>query len=319
MKKFIITIDTEGDNLWEWKQGDEITTENVKYLPRFQKLCNDFGFKPVWLTNYEMLQDSRFLEFIANIEQQKIGELGMHLHAWSTPPNYDLTVVQNGAPYLIEYPTEIMEEKISVITNFIKLNVGVNPISHRAGRWAMDERYFKLLIKYGYKVDCSVTPHIDWSSSIGASKDSKGCNYKNYPENPYWIKNDGGKILELPVSIRKTHKAMFDSEKPIKGIIKGIYHAIKGNTIWLRPNGRNISSMIKLVDIISKSQFDFAMATFHSSELMPGGSPTFKTKDDIENLYVTIKEIFQYCSYSFEGITMRDYYSKIQSQISEAK
>ena len=112
---------------------------------------------------------------------------------------------------------------------------------------------------------------------------------------------------------------MFDSEKPIKGIIKGIYHAIKGNTIWLRPNGRNISSMIKLVDIISKSQSDYAMFMLHSSELMPGGSPTFKTKDDIENLYVTIKEIFQYCSYSFEGITMRDYYSKIQSQISEAK
>ena len=55
MKKFIITIDTEGDNLWEWKFGDAITTENVKYLPRFQNLCNDFGFKPVWLTNYEII------------------------------------------------------------------------------------------------------------------------------------------------------------------------------------------------------------------------------------------------------------------------
>ena len=319
MKKFIITIDTEGDNLWEWKQGDKITTENVKFLPRFQALCNDFGFKPVWLTNYEVMRDSRYLEFIAKVEQEKIGELGMHLHAWSTPPDYDLDMVQNGAPYLIEYPDDVMEEKIAVMTNLIKSNAGVNPISHRAGRWAMDERYFKLLIKYGYKVDCSITPHVDWSSSVGASKDSKGSNYKKHPENPYWVKNNDGKILEVPVSIRKTHKAMFDGGMSIRGTLKGIYHAIKGNTIWLRPNGRNISSMTKLVDMIEKSNVDYIMFMLHSSELMPGGSPTFKTKDDIENLYVSIKEIFQYCSSFFEGITLRDYYSKIQNQISEAK
>ena len=30
-KKFLITIDTEGDNLWAWKQGDAIRTENVLY------------------------------------------------------------------------------------------------------------------------------------------------------------------------------------------------------------------------------------------------------------------------------------------------
>ena len=156
MKKFIITIDTEGDNLWEWKHGDEITTENVKYLPRFQSLCNDFGFKPVWLTNYEVMRDLRYLEFIVKVEQEKIGELGMHLHAWSTPPEYELDIVQNGAPYLIEYPIEVMEEKIAVMTDAIK-KIGITPISHRAGRWAMNEKYFNLLAKYGYLIDCSVT------------------------------------------------------------------------------------------------------------------------------------------------------------------
>lgn len=31
MKKFLITIDTEGDNLWEWKNGEKIYTENTLY------------------------------------------------------------------------------------------------------------------------------------------------------------------------------------------------------------------------------------------------------------------------------------------------
>ena len=52
MKKpaFIITIDTEGDNLWQ--NHRVIKTENARYLARFQTLCERFGFKPVWLTNY---------------------------------------------------------------------------------------------------------------------------------------------------------------------------------------------------------------------------------------------------------------------------
>ena len=32
MKHFIITVDTEGDNLWEYVAGTEIGTENAKFL-----------------------------------------------------------------------------------------------------------------------------------------------------------------------------------------------------------------------------------------------------------------------------------------------
>ncbi len=318
MKKFIITIDTEGDNLWKWKLGDAITTENVKYLPRFQNLCNDFGFKPVWLTNYEIIRDLRYLELIAKIEQEKNGELGMHLHAWNTPPAYELDIVQNGAPYLIEYPIEVMEEKIAVMTDAIK-SIGITPISHRAGRWAMNEKYFELLAKYGYCVDCSVTPHINWVNSKGATKNAKGVDYSDFSENPYWINTDSGKILEMPVSIRKTHKFMLDNTLSAREILRGAYRAIKGNVVWLRPNGKNLNSMIKLAEMIAKSQSDYIMFMLHSSELMPGGSPTFKTENDIENLYIILKDLFKYCSKYFEGMTLRDYYSNILKRIAEAK
>ena len=53
MRNFIITVDTEGDNLWRWKKGEPITTNNVHFIPRFQELCEEFGFKPVYLTKYK--------------------------------------------------------------------------------------------------------------------------------------------------------------------------------------------------------------------------------------------------------------------------
>ena len=130
-KYLIITIDTEGDNLWNWHQGDVINTENTIYLSRFQELANKYGFKPVWLSNYEMLSDERFVKFVKDVEEKQQGELGMHLHAWSTPPSYELKNEENGQPYLIEYPSDVMEEKIVEMTRIIVEKTGIRPVSHR--------------------------------------------------------------------------------------------------------------------------------------------------------------------------------------------
>ena len=75
---FIITVDTEGDDIWS--RPHEITTRNASFLPRFQSLCERFGFKPVYLANYEMAMSEAFVEFalkrvVANcaIRQRIIG------------------------------------------------------------------------------------------------------------------------------------------------------------------------------------------------------------------------------------------------------
>ena len=90
MKKFLISIDTEGDNLWSWKSGQEIKTENSRYLDRFQNLCNEYGFKPTYLTNYEMIENSSFAAWLKKKSLANECEVGMHLHAWSTPPDVKL-------------------------------------------------------------------------------------------------------------------------------------------------------------------------------------------------------------------------------------
>ena len=95
MKKFLISIDTEGDNLWAWKTGDKITTENARFLPRFQELCEKYGFKPTYLTNHEMANDPFFVRYFKQRNLSGKCEIGMHLHAWNSPPNYDLISVLN--------------------------------------------------------------------------------------------------------------------------------------------------------------------------------------------------------------------------------
>src|SRR5208283_4588444 len=100
---FLITVDTEGDHLWS--KPREITTRNSRYLPRFQALCEKYGLKPTYLTNWEMANCPVFRDFGQDVIAHNTGEIGMHLHAWNSPPIIPLTDNDYSyQPYLIEYP-----------------------------------------------------------------------------------------------------------------------------------------------------------------------------------------------------------------------
>lgn len=308
MKSFIITVDTEGDNLWAWKRGDDITTENSVFLQRFQILCNSYGYKPVWLTNWEMMHDSRFVDFALREYYDGNCEIGMHIHAWNTPPFYELPYTsKSGAPYLIEYPEAVMEDKIKVITEeFIKV-FGFQPISHRAGRWAINDKYFALLAQYGYKIDCSITPGINWSKSLGQTPGFEGPDYSE--ENQKKRVRNG--VLEIPLTTFVTNKNYCRSIKEV-GIIQGLKDRTKKlirkkRIIMLRPNGRNIEDMKEIVERAYESDEEYLMFMIHSSELMPGGSPTFPNTESIEKMYKDIDAVFSLITSLFCGKTLGEY------------
>ncbi len=133
-KKFIITVDTEGDNLWNWRAGDSVSTENSRYIPRFQELCDKYGFKPVYLTNYEMAGCDRFMDRAVEWQNNGACEIGVHLHAWNNPPSYPLRKMYEGQDYLIEYPEEIMRAKFDAVYSLIKSKTGNTPPSFLTAR-----------------------------------------------------------------------------------------------------------------------------------------------------------------------------------------
>lgn len=303
MKYFIITVDTEGDNLWHYNKGKEIRTLNAIYIPRFQDLCNKYGFKPVYLTNYEMIVDDVFVNYIKDIAGSELCEVGIHIHAWNNPPMYQLENAITNNPYLIEYPEHIMRKKFSLTYDLISKKIGIPPTSHRAGRWAMNDCYFKILKDYNILVDCSYTPHIDWSKNIGAY--SGGSDYRYVCEKPSLING----VLEVPVTVLPTR------ELNKMNLIDTLYYLKKFRSlpfkkIWLRPAQTSVNDMIRLLDVYSqKSEMDYVEFMIHSSELMPGGSPYFPNKDAVESLFDGMDHVFLYAKkLGYEGITLKDYY-----------
>lgn len=304
MKHFIITIDTEGDNLWKWKPGQEVTTKNVQYLKRFQELCAQYGFKPVWLSNWEMISDPLFVGFINRNVEAGSCELGMHLHAWNNPPFYELPRDErSGAPYLIEYPREIMEAKIAAITEKMKEQFGYVPVSHRAGRWAMNDTYFELLYQYGYRIDCSYTPGISWRDSLGQTPGFAGPDYRKASRDIQKYKG----IVEVPVTVEYTHRMFLDKNKSWKSNVKTALFGMAGQNIWLRPGRDNMKDMLWMIEKNRNGDGDYLMFMLHSSELMPGGSPTFKDAEAVEVLYGKLQVLFDVIKDSYEGCTLEEY------------
>ena len=308
-KKFLISIDTEGDNLWDYKPGDKITTKNTDYLVRFQNLCDNYGFKPTYLTNYEMANDPHFVETFKPVAESNRCEIGMHLHAWNSPPDYKLAQRDDGlygSAYLIEYPLDIMEQKIAFMTDLITDRFGQKPITHRAGRWATDQNYFTLLNKFGYIADCSVTPGISWEDCPGFTKDSKGTDYTDFSPKPYKI--EGTDILEIPVTVRENHRFRKPPVKRLKSYLGNALRALRGTgKIWLRPNGNNLENMLWLSDDVYRSSSQYLMFMLHSSEFMPGGSPTFDTPEKVEKLYQDLEVLFKHIAGKYRGETIGNF------------
>src|SRR5256886_17201425 len=80
-----------------------------------------------------------------------------------------------------------MKAKIKLMTQLLQERFGQPIASHRAGRFAFDGRYAAMLLEQGYRVDCSVTPGIDWSATPGAPGGAGGTNYSRFPDQPYFL------------------------------------------------------------------------------------------------------------------------------------
>jgi hypothetical protein len=316
-RALLITIDTEGDAIWS--RPRQIATRNARFLPRFQALCERFGFKPTYLTNYEMAESAEFQEFGRDVLQRGTGEIGMHLHAWNSPPLHDLTGDDfHHQPFLVEYPHEIMARKVAHMTALLEDRFGTRMRSHRAGRWVTDARYMTLLLQHGYEVDCSVTPSVSWRQTLGDPRAAGGTDYRSYPAEAYFIdpaaphRPGSSSLLELPVTVDVAYPVLDALAKsPLRLIAP--FARLAARRRWLRPNGDNLRQLLGLVTRHAQLGTPYIEFILHSSELMPGGSPIFPTAESIERLYADLQALFAAIAPHFQGATLSEYAAGVRA------
>ena len=315
---FIVTVDTEGDNLWG--RPRTVTTHNARFVQRFQGLCESFGLRPTWLTNDEMARCPTFLAFGRGVVRRGAGEIGMHLHAWNSPPLVPLTPDDMRAqPFLTEYPAEVVEAKVAHMARLLRERFESEIVSHRGGRWALDANTAQALVRHGIRVDCSVTPGVRWLRQRldgEASTEPAVVDYQGFSMRPYLMDLDDPQMAD-----RSGRSPLL--EVPMTVVPSGLYRTLpqayrvpllrrwswgwQPTHHWMYPDGRNLEAMLRTVRRAAEQRWPHLEMVLHSSELMPGGSPTFGDADAIEKLYRDLEVLFRSVASHFRGLTLTEF------------
>ena len=273
MKNLImsVTIDTECDKSPTWANSDPLTFRSVtEGIPeKLQPLFNEFDIKPTYFLSPEVIEDRRCKEVLNLIKNDC--ELGTHLHADFIEPEKNCKNLNgfNADAFQTDFSKEIEFEKLKNLSSLFENAFRKKPLVFRAGRYAANVNTINSLIRLGYKVDSSFTPHIKWKGPKGNWID-----HTNSPEQPYFInqndiyKSSKGGLLEVPVTIVESRK-----------------YFIRKKNLWLRPKFSILKEINKIIDYVIKryAYLDqvFLTMMFHSQEVIPNASPYTKSEREV--------------------------------------
>ena len=296
----LITVDTEEDD--EWSPRPSTTCENLRFVPRFQELCEGLGFPVTYLLTHGAATSPHApATFRAALERGGC-EIGAHLHPWSTPPNVPREAADGSfhRPYPLEYPPDLQRELLANLTRAIEERLGVRPRSYRAGRYGFDATGAVQLLELDYEVDCSVTPGVSWRRAPGRPDGGGGPDFVGAPAHPYWLARDDvtrpgdSRLLEVPVTIVHTRRpfrgdhaltrlwSRLSHDGPLAKVARRTGCARR----WLRPYPKYSLADLRAVCAAARAAGAPVLEMIlHSSELMPGGSPYRRDEAAVDALH----------------------------------
>ena len=303
--RFIITVDTEGDNQWQY--DGRISLRNLRALPRFQGLCEQYGFIPTYLVAREVLQDEAAVTFLRRWKSSRCAEIGVHLEPWTTPPfMQEETANPSMQAFPSELPADWFSRKLEVLTAEVAERFGA-PTSFRAARWGINGAMIRRLSEAGYTADCSVTPKTDWRRQRGLTGGAGGPDYRGAPRDPYRpsvedVCRAGCEgLVEVPMTILYTACGAGEGSALARRFsripesrIKRLLERRLFRKRWLRVSRESrADDWVRIYEAALRCGLDVLQLMIHSSELSTGTSPLTRTDEDTEFVFESLSDLFR--------------------------
>ena len=290
----MVGVDTEADDQWTLEGRKRLSVENARALPRLQALCDTYGVRPSYLVTHEMATREPSRSILRDLLATGRCEIGAHLHPWSSPPYREEDLVGR-------YPSQLddseLETQLTELTEAIETSLGVRPVSYRAGRHGFDERSLRILEKLRYRVDTSVDPLFNETRKGGPS--FAGAPVSPYRPDPSNVRKAGAsKVLEIPVSaatapfLPKALERRFASLPAIPW--RGYLKRLGLRAVWLRPSYSSVEDAKALARTLVARGVPTLNMLFHSSELVPEGSPYNRTDADVDRFFEKLERVFEH-------------------------
>jgi hypothetical protein len=310
---FFVGVDTEADDQWSREGRVRLSVENAACLPRLQELCDRFGVRPSYMVTHEMATREQSAVVLRALHRAGRCEIAAHLHPWSSPPYREEDL---GGRYPSELPDDLLARQLGELTDAIETAFGDRPTSYRAGRCGLDGRSLRILESLGYTVDTSVDPLFN-------EKRKGGPSFAGAPVAPYFpddvdVRRPGrSQVLEIPISsatippLPKTLERGFASLPPLYG--RAWLKRLGLRAVWLRPSFSTVDDAIRMADRFVAHGVPTLNLLFHSSELLPGGSPYHPDVASVERFFAKLERLLEYVTgaLNVEALTYREFAARV--------
>lgn len=286
VEKIVVTIsiDTECDHDPQWVRSNPLRFDSiVEGLPnRLQPAFDAVGAIPTYLLTVEVLEDEASVNALNAMHGNY--EYGTHLHAAFIEPEkkfFEYAGVDS-PDFQCSYAPDIEFQKLANLTSLFQSKLGHAPTSFRAGRYGASADSVNSLQRLGYKVDTSVTPHMQWKEPEGS------VDFRKAPEQPYFPSRQNlslpedftdGRILEVPVSVKPR---LFRDPR------------------WFRPWFASVEQMKEVFRYQLKRHSDVSVLSinmmFHSMEVIEKASPYPQSADDVKRFIDDMQTALQWCA-----------------------
>ena len=280
--RFMLFVDTEEE--FDWGAPLSRTAHRVTAvagMERGQHFFASAGVRPVYVTDYPMVDDDAASAMMGGWLADDVADIGAHLHPWVNPPHEeDVSVANSYAGFL---PPALERAKIEALCQRMEDRFGRRPIAYRAGRYGVGPQSAALLEDLGFRLDSSVRSRFDYSAQHGPD-------FRGMPLQPYWT-GPRRTLVELPLStaftgfLRAGGEPLFHNAHKAKPIGGALSRSGLLSRVPLTPEGVSLGDALRAIDALIEEGVRVLNFSFHSPTLEPGNTPYVRDDSDLAEFY----------------------------------
>lgn len=298
----IVSLDVEEEGLFSGNYAARgCGVRNVALLPRLAPLTHDLGFPLTLFCAHTVFSSPEARPHLAWMRDHCRAEIAAHLHHWSTPPltdgeDSDDSSQKDGPPVRTDkMPRQLLRRRLRTLLDAGRDFQGAPLTSFRMGRWDLKASVRPLLAEEGITFDSSVCPLRVFSG---------GPDHFLAPTEPYWPEDCPG-LLESPVTqvaLLPPLARLWYGLTRRKALVDSFHFwgALSPNPVWHSP-----AVMRAATKLLVRRGGRVLSLFWHSSEMLPGGSPNIPDQAAADALY---QKTFNYLrwlceNYNVMGLT----------------
>lgn len=276
----LVVIDTEEE--FDWRAPHDRNSRSVDCIGEqhhAQVLFARHDLVPTYVVDHPVATTPASAAVFRKWAHDGACIVGAHLHPWVNPPDREEVTARNSYPGNL--PMDLEREKLAILTDAIAENIGRRPNIYKAGRYGLGPNSARVLSDLGYEIDLSVVPATDFGADGGPD-------FRGMPHDPFWFGLEGG-LFEIPLTrgfpgrLGTAGEAVYDviggglgQRLRLPGLMSRLGLVER---IALTPEGVTLEDCKRVTEHllgVGRRVFTFA---YHSSTLLPGGSPYVRTME----------------------------------------